>query len=279
MRLAAVLWLILVSAGAAVASCPPDCVGGGGPPATDCFIEWGGITGTTHTCLDGDASCDIDGKSDGTCTLTLQACINVTGAPGCTAGALSGPPTVSPTKTPAAQALASALAGLDPTQPDQCTPPGIPIASKVSLKGIKPGVSRFAVTAVSSGKRDRDRLKLTCQPGAPPSFSHDLQPIFTAKCTDAQCHVGFSPSGGQNLEVGKACDNSVNARATGNPKLVRVFPGNLKKSYMARKLLGQGLSRFDDTMPQGCPTTVPCLTDAEKYILLWWIQSGARCDN
>jgi len=66
----------------------------------------------SETCADGEA-CDIDGKVDGVCTLGLQGCINVPGLGACTPAGLSGPPTVTPSKTPTGQALAAALHALD----------------------------------------------------------------------------------------------------------------------------------------------------------------------
>jgi hypothetical protein len=108
MRTPALLATLLVLASAALADCPPDCVAGGGPAATDCFIEWSGVPGMSDACTDGQA-CDLDGKVDGTCTLGLQGCINVAGQGACVPAGLSGPPTVTPSSTPTAQALAGAL--------------------------------------------------------------------------------------------------------------------------------------------------------------------------
>src|SRR6266568_5127010 len=128
MRIPVALAFVLALAPAARADCPPDCVAGGGPSATDCFIAWSGLPGMSETCADGEA-CDLDGKVDGICTLGLQGCINVPGL-----GA--------------------------------CTPAGLGLPLKLSLAGISPGKAHFTVTASSSGKRDRDKLRLTCTPGA-----------------------------------------------------------------------------------------------------------------
>src|SRR5947199_5810206 len=57
------LAFVLALAPAARADCPPDCVAGGGPSATDCFVAWSGLPGMSETCADGEA-CDIDGKVD-----------------------------------------------------------------------------------------------------------------------------------------------------------------------------------------------------------------------
>src|SRR5262249_638602 len=151
--------------------CPPaGCFAGGGPAATDCFVEWAGVSAAQTTCVDGSA-CDADGAKDGVCTFPIAGCINV--AP-CT-----GPLTSVSVKgrDPGSQALNAAPAAL-PLGDSSCTTPGFALATKPpSLSGIKPGVSRFTATAIAAGKRDRDVLKLTCQPAAP-SLATDIQPIF-----------------------------------------------------------------------------------------------------
>ena len=264
-------FLALLAAQAARAQCPPaGCFAGGGPAATDCFVEWAGVAAAQTTCVDG-SSCDSDGVADGICTFPIAGCINV--AP-CT-----GPLTSVSAKgrDAGAQALNAALAAL-PLGESGCTTPGYTVATKApAITGIKPGVSKFTATAVESGKRDRDVLKLTCQPAAP-SLAADIQPIFDTKCATPACHVGTPASGNLNLEAGNSIADTVNQPvvSTFAKAHVRVKPGSIKGSYLARKILGKGLVRFDAVMPQACGATVPCLTDAEKYLILAWIQSGAN---
>src|SRR5213593_2693470 len=105
MRSTTALLLCTLFGGRAFGACPADCVAGGGPAATDCFVAWSAAT--TITCVDGDA-CDLDGAADGVCTLGLQACINVPGLSPCTPSALDGAPTVAPAGTSLAQQRASA---------------------------------------------------------------------------------------------------------------------------------------------------------------------------
>ena len=278
MRTPALLATLLVLASAALADCPPDCVAGGGPAATDCFIEWSGVPGMSDACTDGQA-CDLDGKVDGACTLGLQGCINVPGQGACMPAGLSGPPTVTPSSNPTAQALASALAKLDPAT-QGCTPPGLALPLKLSLAGIKTAKARLTVTASSGGKRDRDKLRLTCMPGAPQiSFARDVQPIFTARCAITSCHTGPTQqaSGHQSLDAGVAYADSVNAPAT-TGKLVRVKPGSIRQSQLAHRILGQGLPRGGAIMPQGCPGFPPlggCLTREEIFTIVAWIAEGA----
>jgi len=281
MRIPAPLAAILVLATAALADCPPDCIAGGGPAATDCFIAWSGMQATSEACTDGEA-CDIDGKVDGVCTLGIQGCINVPGLGPCTPAGLSGPPTVTPSKPPTGQALAAALAALD-SATYGCTPPGLGLPLKLSLAGIRAGKARLTVTASSGGKRDRDKLRLTCTPGAAQiSFARDVQPIFTARCAITSCHTGPTQqaSGKQSLDAGVAYADSVNSPAT-TGKLLRVKPGSIRGSQLAHRILGQGLPRGGAVMPQGCPGFPPaggCLTTGEMFTILSWIAEGAPND-
>jgi hypothetical protein len=276
-RRATGLVLLCALARAVDAACPPDCVPGGGPPTTDCFVAWSGIPENVFTCVDGDPACDSDGRVDGTCTLPLEACINVAGLTPCVPGTLTGAPTVKPTANPLAQGLAAALAALDPAAPG-CTPAALAIPLKLSLAGIKPGVAKLTVTASSGGKRDKDKLKLTCAPSSVvPSFRSDIQDaIFTPKCATLNCHDRFRREGGQSLEPDEGYTSNVGTPSLGMPKLDRVEPGNIRKSYMARKILG--LKILGGVMPYGCPGFPPeggCLSQGEITTLLSWIANGA----
>lgn len=286
MRRLVVLALVALLRLPAVAACPgSDCFTGGGSPATDCFVAFSGPTSKKVSCNDG-AACDVDGKVDGTCTLGLQACIAVSGLGStCSAASLDAPATAAPASNPTAQQLGSELAALG-TAPG-CTPPGLALPLKLSLAGIKAGKARLTVTATSGGKRDTDRLQLACLPGtSAPSFSQQVQPIFTAKCSYSGCHDPFTKAGGQVLVEGKAYADTVNAKATlGN--LLRVKPGSIRGSQLAHRILGQGIpAHSNGPMPQGCPTFPPpgcsaqtveacCLTPEEKFTLLSWIANGA----
>jgi len=281
MRIPALLATLLVLAPVARADCPPDCIAGGGPAATDCFIAWSGMQAMSEACIDGQA-CDIDGKVDGVCTLGLQGCINVQGLGTCTPAGLSAPPTVTPSSNSTGHALAATLAALDPATYG-CTPPGLGLPLKLSLAGIKAGKARLTVTASSGGKRDRDKLRLTCTPGAAQiSFARDVQPILTSRCAIAACHTGPSAtaSGKQSLDADVAYADSVNAPAT-TGKLLRVKPGSIRSSQMAHRILGQGLPRGGAVMPLGCPGFPPaggCLTPGETFTILSWIAKGAPDD-
>jgi hypothetical protein len=278
MRSSTALLSLLLLAGLARADCPPDCFPGGGPAATDCFIEWRGISAGSTTCRDGEA-CDMDGQLDGVCTFPLQACINVDGsASGCQATGLTGAPKVTPRKGPGA-ALASAIAALDPAGPS-CTPAGLAVPLKVSVAGIKKVKARMKVTVKSGRKKDTDTITLVCEAGTPP-LAGAVQDAFTAKCAIPTCHEGSVPSGDLSLEDGSTTAGTVNVRAVANRKLVRIKPGSVRKSFLARKLFRNGIPANGSQgalMPSGCNSAAPekCLTDAELLAILSWIQAGAN---
>jgi hypothetical protein len=285
MKDADVRWIatlaIVIELGArAHADCAPDCVPGGGPATTDCFVAWSGIPATSVRCTDGDPSCDLDSKADGACTLALQGCINVRGLAGCSPTALIAPPSVKPSKVPAARALAAAFEALDPGT-SGCTPPGLTVPVTLSLAGIGPGKLRLTVTASADGKRDRDKLVLTCLPGSrAPSLSLNVQPILTARCAIPSCHSGPQPSGHLDLSPGQSWASEVNVPSTSGDR-ARVMPGSPRQSELAHRILGVGLPPGRRMMPEGCPDAPPasgCLTRAEIVTLLSWIQNQAPND-
>jgi hypothetical protein len=271
MRLPLALVAVVLAASLTFAQCPGTCSGGGGPAATDCFLAYGGAPGKAIACTDGDGSCDSDGTIDGTCTFGLTACTNVAvGA--CSATPLDGPPAVV-AKGTGAEAFTSAVAALSTSTP-ACTQPGLVKLTIVpSQTKLKPAKLTLRMTAVAGGKKDKDTLKLVCNP-AKPSLAANVQPIFTENCTYAGCHSGALPQSSLSLEDGESAANLAE-HALSSPRTLRVKPGNLKKSYLAKGILGDGAVK----MPDGCPQVIPpverCLSDLEVYTILAWIQAGA----
>jgi hypothetical protein len=272
-RLHAALALVacLGAPSAALGQCPPACAGGGGPAATDCFLAYDAAPAHVIACTDGDPACDGDGTIDGACTFGLAACTTVAvGA--CAPTPLDRPPSVV-ARGGGGEQFASAVRTL-PTGAAACTDPGlVRLAIVPSAKRLKPAKLVLRMTAVAGGRKDRDRFKLVCAP-ARPSLAAHVQPIFTARCTYAGCHAGTLPSQELSLEAGESAAGLAE-RALAAPRIPRVKPGRLGRSYLARSVLG-----FDARlMPDGCPDVVDpverCLTAAETYVVLAWIQGGA----
>jgi hypothetical protein len=264
---------VLALAGIAGPQCPSACSGGGGPASTDCFLAWGDAPGNVITCTDGDPGCDVDGTIDGVCTFALSACTNVAvGA--CPSTPLDAPPTIR-AKGSGAEALTAAIGAL-PMATEGCTGGGlVKLAIPTSRSKLKPAKVTLRATAVAGGKKDKDAFKLVCNPGRP-TLAANVQPIFTETCTFDGCHSGQLPQSGLSLEDGESAAALADVAAASG-KLARVKPGSLKKSYLTRSLFGNAAV----FMPDGCPLEPTaeggrCLTQNEIYLILAWIQAGAR---
>ena len=254
---------------AGTAPCPAPTIMGGGPAATDCIVAWGGVPALVTTCTDGDPACDAGGTVDGVCTFGLQAFVNV-------APCLPGPfrADVKPAQSPVGRALKIELDTL--AAGTGCTTPGLAVPLKASLAGIKPGVAKLSVSASTASKPDRDRLKLTCGPSAAAPPFAAVQAVFTSRCATPGCHDTVTRSGGLDLHEGVARTNLIDVPATESPKLALVSPGSTRRSYLARKVLGQGL-------PRSAPTRMPTnlaggLPDSELFTILSWITNGAPAE-
>ena len=156
------------------------------------------------------------------------------------------------------------------------TTPGFMVPVKVSaqLGPMKPGATDERRRRTQEGPGHGE----PCQ-AATPSFAADISRSHAALYAGA-CH-GADYVSQLNLSEGTAYAALVGAKSTEGGKLQIVMPGSIAKSFMARKILGHGLNAAKGNgsmMPQGCPGLPPaggCLTPAEEYTILAWIQSGA----
>jgi len=104
---------------------------------------------------------------------------------------------------------------------------------------------------------------------ADPSFSADIQPIFTANCALAGCHDA-SASQQLNLSAGNAYVNLVNVDAGEVPARKRVLPGNSAASYLVIKI--EGNQTVGGRMPLGrSPLSAVQIQNIKN-----WIDRGAR---
>jgi len=108
----------------------------------------------------------------------------------------------------------------------------------------------------------------TPTPG-PVSFSSDVQPILTSRCTT--CHGASAPSAGLSLVSGSARANLVNVTSTecGSTKLAA--PSNADGSYLVHKIEGTGPCFVGSRMPLGGPF----LSSTEIGKIRSWIAQGA----
>jgi hypothetical protein len=191
---------------------------------------------------------------------------------------LSAAPVVRPARSPVAQALGRALAGLDPRQAG-CTEPGLAVPLGATLKGVSDGVARLTITARAGRRRDRDRLTLTCRRSpVSPSLARVIRPILGAHCAIPACHATGPAAIAPRLDGPDIHAALVDVPAMNVPSLMLVHPGSVVQSYLARKVIGKRIPDKTPRMPQGCPAQVPaggCLTEGEIAAIVAWIQSGA----
>jgi hypothetical protein len=179
-------------------------VPGGGPPESDCYAEWTGITpnkGKNLDCQDGDPSCDVDQTQNRVCVLGVGVCLAQTNVPECT-------PQPVEKVTVKVKPKTIKVGGIN-VQVTPPVPPLVPLSTpacgaeaiirlplKVNNKGIeKPSKQvTLSVKAVTSGKpkKDGDKLKLRCVPNAgggqcpanPAGGPRELQLLAAAAGTD-----------------------------------------------------------------------------------------------
>ena len=94
--------------------------------------------------------------------------------------------------------------------------------------------------------------------------------IFTPRCAHPFCHASGTAPSGMVLEAGVSYSHIVGVRAVGNPAYLRVAPGDADRSYLIRKLRGEGDA--GDRMPLDGP---PYLTPDQIAGIAAWINAGA----
>lgn len=112
-----------------------------------------------------------------------------------------------------------------------------------------------------------------CSCGPDASFATDIQPIFTANCAKAGCHLGPAPQQGLNLSEGNAYANLVGVATTECNNRTRVVAGDVSQSYIYNKITGVDLCT-GSRMPKGQDPLPAEDIDAIRR----WICNGAA-DN
>lgn len=107
---------------------------------------------------------------------------------------------------------------------------------------------------------------------ADPSFSTDIQPIFTSNCALSGCHNNTAQEGLILLQ-GQAYANIVNVDSnqdTQQPVRKRVLPGDSANSYLVIKI--EGNQTVGTRMPQGRSP----LSSVQIQNIKNWIDRGAK---
>jgi hypothetical protein len=104
------------------------------------------------------------------------------------------------------------------------------------------------------------------------SFSADVQPIFTANCALAGCHIAPGAEEGMDLSRGKAYAAIVNVTSRECGQFKRVLPGQPDASYLVFKITGPPQPCFDGVR---MPRDAPPLSAADQATIRDWIRQGA----
>jgi len=99
----------------------------------------------------------------------------------------------------------------------------------------------------------------------PPDFNREVRPILSDRCF--RCHGPDAASRKRGLRL----DNAEGATALLKSGLRAIVPGDVNASEMARRITSD---EPDEMMPP--PEMKHPLTEAEKQVLIKWIQSGAE---
>jgi hypothetical protein len=102
-----------------------------------------------------------------------------------------------------------------------------------------------------------------------PSFSSDIQSIFTNNCISSGCH-NAGAAGGLVLLEGQSYANLVNVASTQEPGKTRVIPNDAANSYIVIKLEGRQTS--GSRMPLGGSA----LDSNSVQNIKNWIDKGAK---
>jgi len=148
-------------------------------------------------------------------------------------------------------------------------------ATALSRSGMALSIVLLAACAGNGDGLDANGQPLVPGGSAPSPLSADFESIqeniFTPICS--VCHAGASAPEGLRLDAADSYNLLVGVPSTEVPSLDRVKPGDPTDSYIIQKL--QGHAAVGAQMPDGCPTTQPCLSATTIGFIQQWIMNGA----
>jgi hypothetical protein len=149
----------------------------------------------------------------------------------------------------------------------------VPLASRVCV--VVASLVIAACAGSGEGLDANGRPLVPGDSGSLPPLSADLDSIqaniFTPICS--VCHVGGGAPEGLRLDAADSFNLLVGMPSTEVPSLLRVKPGDPDNSYIIQKL--EGHAAVGAQMPDGCPTSQPCLTTSTIAFIRQWITNGA----
>lgn len=137
------------------------------------------------------------------------------------------------------------------------------------LKIVLPGLMVFFL--LFSGEQCSKKSSDSTNPSGvkeDPSFSGDIQPIFSSSCVSSSCH-GTPGQMGLILESGQAYAKLVNISSTEEPSKKRVLPNDAQNSYLVIKI--EGRQTIGARMPLG-----GSLTNDNIQLIKNWTNKGAK---
>jgi hypothetical protein len=150
-----------------------------------------------------------------------------------------------------------------------------PSITALSRSGIALSMALLAACAGNGDGLDANGQPLAPGGSATLPLSADFESIqeniFTPICS--VCHAGASAPEGLRLDAADSYNLLVGVPSTEVPSLDRVKPGDPTDSYIIQKL--QGHAAVGAQMPDGCPTTQPCLSATTIGFIQQWITNGA----
>ncbi len=212
----------------------------------------------------------------GTCTFTVTACLDDSGAATCTAGTINSVRVMHVGRDQELRDLRQSLQSLLPATGRICTQTTMTIGLRETAVGPTHGrkIVRAGVVA-ADGRFDADSLMLLCQPS---TFLRIQRGIFNVSCTSESCHNSATRAGNMVLEEGQSLANLVRVdpdNALARQELYkRVSPGVPGASFLLKKIEapapGEG-----ERMPFGSPG----LTQDRIDLIRNWILAGAPAEG
>ncbi len=144
-------------------------------------------------------------------------------------------------------------------------------ASRYALRALASGAAAALVVASCTDLRLSTQSTIGSDPGDPvitdPSLATDIQPIFTARCAFAGCHITPTEANLRLVltDAPTSFQNLVNAPSVEAPGSSLVVPGDAANSYLMFKLQTGSM-----------PKTGPNLSPGTLATIGNWIDQGAQ---
>ena len=131
------------------------------------------------------------------------------------------------------------------------------------------GLSQLLINCGSSNTTSPDTPTPSETTISNPSFSQDIQSIFSSSCALSGCH-NAAASAGLNLSSGQAYANLVNVASTQDPGKMRILPNDSQNSYLVIKIEG------NQSVGSRMPLNQSPLSSTRIQNIKNWINNGAN---